>query len=339
MKNLLIIFLLTTASVTNAQIFYNETKAEAARSERERMLNRERVKRNHIREVKIYGFKSDTSAAGYIASECMYDEQGNMTEAIDYNKHGKIRYRYTYAYDGKGRNVAFAEWKRNGKLRFRYVYVYDATGNETETRNYYVPAIFGKKEKLGWRNSATFDGKQNMLELKYFFSEDEKELFSRYSFTYYEDGSKKQTTEFDKKNKIRHKWNYDCNPAGTEAINLKDTSRICIRFETDKDGNKIRVKEEIVHAGKVARIVSRFDKQDHLLDLVRYDSNGGARTHESNTFDDKDNQTSYTCYKRNSDEVKYRSVFRYDEAGNISEIVAYKSSALPDRVMKFHYGK
>ena len=340
MKNLLLIsFMLSIAFTADAQIFYNETKTDAEHSEREMKVNQKRIRDNHIRQVKIYRYKSDTASQGRLGELSIYDERGRITEFKGYKNSGKMKQHYTYKYDGSDRMLEIAYHRRNGTLQDEYQYVFDAAGNETEVREYYQPAVFGKKEKLGWRSAARFDDQRNILEMKYFFSEGEQKLFDRYEFTYYPDGSKKQTVEYNKKGKARHKWNYDCNPSGAETMNLKDTSKICVRYETDKDGNKIRVKEEIVKYGKVARIVSKYDKNDNVLDVIQYDSKGRARSSESNTYDVKDNRTGFVLFKRNSNEIKERYVYDYDSSGNMTDIIAYKSSSSPDRIMKFRYEK
>ncbi len=312
-----------------------QTKADVAESEKDIHRDRQKMKDNQISSIKVFTYKSDSAESlidGYRSAERNYDAEGNMTEFRFFKKNGKIKEHYKYQYDTNGKDIGFEDWKSNGNLRRKLIYSYDSSGNLTDQRDYWR-----KPGDLCWHSIANYDNKQNLLELKFLGKNDSKD-WGRFVYTYYPDGSKKQTIEYGSKNKVRHIWNFDCNPVGKlDGSTLKDTSKICVRYETDKDGNKIKIKEENTNEGKYRRIISKYNQSNNLIDVAGYDSKERMKYHSHSTFDGKNNITEYIVYRRNSTETKQRNIYHYDTSGNLTELLIYKKSALPDHILKFNY--
>jgi|GEM_PF-2382577 len=340
-KATLYIILLLASHASYSQVFDNETKSEVDRWSQREKTTRARIRENKIHSLKTYAYKSDTATgSGFLSSEINYDDNGNMLEYKVFRKSGALKYHYSYSWDADGRNLEFRQIRSDGSNKYRETNIYDASGNKTESRTYGRTWLLNSREKLWWHSIATFDDAQNMLEQKFFMDKADKKLFDRYVYAYYSDGSKKQTIEYSGKGKVRHTWNYDCDPAGAaEVKNFKDSSKICVRYETDKDGNKIKVTDENVKYGKVVRIVHRYDKNENLLEEISYDSKQRPRFHSVSAYDDKNNCTGFTVYERNSSKIKNRSEYRYDSSGNIAEVVAYKNSSVPERILKYNYAR
>ncbi|MCX6274341.1 MAG: hypothetical protein NTV09_03940, partial [Bacteroidetes bacterium] len=283
---------------------------------------------------------SDNSKDGYLYSEMNYDSRGNLIEYKEYKRNGAIKIHGCYTMDDSGRMLEYRTLRPDGSNKYRESYTYDAAGNQTDLRNFGRTSLFSRKEKIWFHSAAKFDDKQNMLEQNYYYDANDKKLFDRFVYSYYDDGSKKQTVEYNRKGKVRHSWKYDCNPVGKmEAKNLKDTSKICIRYETDAGGNKIKVKEENVKRGKVVRVIHKYDKNENQVEEISYDAKGRLRFHSTSGYDEKDNCTSFTAYRLNSNKIKIRYLFNYDSSGNITERIAYKESSVPAGILKFNYSK
>ncbi|MEO8087045.1 MAG: hypothetical protein ABI763_09510 [Bacteroidota bacterium] len=336
-----IFFLLATGS--KAQVSFNETKADVDLYSQREKMTRERIVANNIRSVKSYTYKSDTSTNAedsYLSSEMNYDEHGNLLNYKLYRKNGAIKYQYAYKWDDAGRNLEFHQLRADGSTKYREENLYDGSGNQVSLRVFGRKSFLNKNEKIWYRSVSKFDEKQNMRQQLFYYDNSDKKLFDRYEYAYYDDGSKKQTVEYNRKGKVRFTWNYDCNPVGKlEAKSMKDSSTICIRYETDKDGNKIKIKEENVKYGKVVRIIHKYDRNENVVEELSYDKAGRARYHSTAVFDDKNNCTARTAYQRNSNQIKERSEIVYDSAGNIIELIAYKNTATPDRILKFKYSR
>jgi len=338
MKKLVVIFLLLLRAVTShAQLFWYETKTDVAEEEKKMNLNRQKIVDNHITSAKIYSYKSvaeEQANVGYLSFEYTYDNRGNFTEYKSYKRNGKLKYHNTYEYDNNNRELSFTDWRANGKMLYRYTTSYDSSGNMTDQRSFWK-----NPDVANWHSIARYDEHQNLVEVKYLIKKDSK-YFGRYVYTYYPDGSKKQTIEYNRRDKIKHIWNFDCKPEGiSEEQHLKDTSRICIRYETDSAGNKIKIKEENQKVGKVARTISRYNKDNYLLDEVTYDSKERPRNHYHYSYDAKNNLTEFINYKKNSTEIKERVVYNYDASGNMIEELVFKKLSTPDHTLKFTYAK
>ena len=290
---------------------------------------------NNIRNVKTYYQKPGNKknpAPGYLISENTFDEQGNCTEYKSFTKSGRMKKHWIYKFNSNNDYIESTQLKANGRFISKFTWEYDSFSNLTDTRLYWK-----KPDKMSWHSKSVYDDKNNMTEIKYLTAQDKK-LTDRYVYSYYPDGGKKQTLEYNRKGKIIHTWNYDCDPTGNAGINhLKDSSKICIRYETDKNGNRIKIKEENIKQGRRTRTISKFDKNDNLLEWIGYNRKGRIILHSRALYDDKNNITERTQYKKDKTEVLKKFLFHYDTAGNLTEEIAYKGASTIDHVTKFDY--
>jgi hypothetical protein len=336
MKYFLLLLSFALSIVVSAQVSYYDSK-DFKGDEQQGYAFRKRLADNHISGEKIYHYKSSSgadTAVGYLVTDISYDNKGQLSEHKVYKKNGSLRSRSVYQWNSDGKIIDNAYYKGNGKLLWRYVTQYDTNGNVTEQRSYWKNG-----EEIQWHSIATYDEIQNMTEMKWLEKNDTK-LTRVYTYTYYPDGSKKQTIEYNGKGKVLHTWNFDCNPTGAlETTAYKDSSKICIKYETDKDGNKIKVKEQNVKQGSIVRLVAKYDKNNNEIFSAGYDKHGKMKTHRESVFDSNNNQVEKIIYKPYSAEIKKRFVWHYDTAGFITEEIAYKESNTPYYTRKFSFYK
>jgi hypothetical protein len=135
-----------------------------------------------------------------------------------YNR-GKVKMHNSFTFDDSNRMTSFASYNGSGKLKRMNKNTYDKSGNIIEQDFYKKnPNAINKK------TIKTYDSRNNITETKAF---DKKgNLKTHIEYTYYEDGSKKQTTQYSGKGKVIRIWNFDCNPVGKpEAKKLKTPAR------------------------------------------------------------------------------------------------------------------
>lgn len=172
--------------------------------------------------------------------------------------------------------------------------------------------------------------------MAYTYKNDRKQG-SHFTYSYYDDGSRKQSVEYNRKGKVLHTWNYDCSPVGQMAGAKKDTSKVCIRYETDKNGNRIKITEEFEKRGDVVRRVNKYNLHDRLLDVSDYNKKGKVVYRYSYDYNANGRMTEAIYYKPGSGEkVKYRYTYVYDSNSDLSKYVAYKY-ARPQYVYKYEY--
>ena len=292
---------------------------------------------NHITSSKLFHYKTqadaDAGKNGYLYEEYAYDANGNQTDYKFYKKNGKVKYHYSYKWNDEGKSTEFQWLKKDGSMKMKNTTAYNGAGKVIEEKQFWK-----SDNDLAWHSTSTYDAQQNLIGLKYLLNNDKK-LYRRYAYSYYPDGSKKQTIEYNRKDVVKHIWNYDCNPAGSlETKSLKDSSKICIRYETDKDGNQIKIKEQNVKQGKTVRIITKYDIHDNEIYSVGYKASGKETRHVESSYDNRDNLTERKLFKPNTAELKNRWVVHYDNSGNVTESKAYKGSELT-HFWKYSYTK
>ncbi len=336
MKNLIaaILFILS-AFFASGQAYYNDSREDVLNAMQRNMNHRVHIAAEKITSVQTFGYKRD-NPVGSLMYESKYDSRGNITDWITY-KQGKVKSHNSNTYDDSSRVTQFAYYKGNSKLKVMSVNIYDKAGNEVEQDYYWKnPKIITSKI------IKIYDKTNNITEAKTF---DKKGiLVSRIEYTYYDDGSKKRTTQYSDKGKVLRVWNFDCNPVGKlQAKKFKDTSKICVHYETDKDGNPIKIKEEYKGEkgggmyGKTIRSVSKFDKNNNLVDAADYNLNGKQLSHWSATYNKSGKIAEYIIYKDGTELVDSRTTYTYNSDGNVEESLIYKQSAVPVFSRKYVY--
>jgi len=329
-----LVFALSSLAM-RAQVYYSDGNFDPGLYEQKRDAARERILKNHIIATKVYRYdadsnKSDKGNNGFLTEEHQYDEKGNLVDYKTLNKHGRITTEYLYRFDDKGRNIEFTELKRNGNIHRQITNSFDKAGNNIDTHWYY-------SDQFSIHKTRKYDDKNRMTEQAYFYRHDKRKGYY-YTFSYYDDGSKKQSIEYNPNGKAMHTWNYDCAPIGELAREKqKDTTKVCVRFETDKNGNQVKVKEEFVKNGPMVRRINKYDLRDNLLDMESYDIKGHIITHTNITYNEMNQITEYTAYKKRSDVISGRLVYIYDADGNIVKLLTYKGVDKPKYVVKYSY--
>ncbi len=317
-----------------AQVYYSDGNFEPGQYDQKKEAERERILKSHIGIVRAYRYEADSGKEmkgnhGFLAEEDQYDDKGNLIDYKNINRLGRITDEFLYRFDDKGRCVESTRLNRNGKINIQWTYAYDKNGNMTDMHTYsHDPSGHMAKK---------YDDKNRLVEQTWYWRHDSR-VGSHYKYSYYDDGSKKQTVEYSPKGKILHTWNYDCSPVGKLATpKFKDTTKVCVRYETDKNGNQIKIKEEFVKRGSEVRSVNKYDLHDNLIDMAGYDIKGNIVRRSSVVFNDHNQATEYIAYKKKSNTVSGRLVYEYDPNGNIIKLLTYKGVDKPKYVVKYNY--
>ncbi len=172
------------------------------------------------------------SLGKYKTEETVYDDNHRMTSHETWKQNGTLKKRYTVEYAGY--DCIIRMYNAKGILENSTIYKYDADSNLTLFEQQQGPEC-----KLQRRMVTTYNNEHHMLERSVFGKKGK--LSDRWVYEY--NGKKLwRSIAYDGKGKILHTWNHDCLPEGTEqGKNSKDTTTICRKFETDKDGNLLIV--------------------------------------------------------------------------------------------------
>ena len=333
-QQLLILVFIFSCICTRAQVYFSDGNSDEGQYLQQTDSARKRIVTNGIKSVRVFRSKADSAHSGskdsYLADVYKYDDRGNLIDYQVLNKHGNTIREYLYRFDADNRNVEFTALKRNGKIKRQMTYDYDKAGNNIETHWFFdddPPA----------RLVRNYDNKNHLVEQIYYYNHYKKQGMS-YKYSYYDDGSRKQSVEYNRKGKILHTWNYDCSPVGQlEGYKFKDTSKICIRYEMDKNGNRIKVTEEFVKRGNVIRRINKYDLHDRLLDVSDYNKKGKIVYRYSYDYNSDGRMIEALYYKMGSgDKVKSRFTYVYNAKGDLVQELTYKHSK-PAYVYRYNY--
>lgn len=326
------ILLCSFAYLGTGQITYNDSREDFLAAMQRNKNFRNQIVKGKIISAQTFVYKNN-NLIGSLAEESKYDTRGNCTDFFQY-KNGKLKWHTSNTYDDSNRVTQFAFYKGTQNLKRMCKNTYDKSGNLVE-QDFYK----SDPKTIISKIIRTYDSRNNITESKSF---DRKgKLIGRIVYTYYDDGSKKQTIQYAKSGKVERVWNFDCNPVGKlEAKKFKDTAKVCIHYETDKDGNQIKVKEEYLGAGILGfsyRRVTKFDKDNNQIDLAYYKFNGKQIVHWSATYNASGKMTESILYKARTQEVYSRITYSYNSEGTMQESVIYRKSAIPYSTMKYIY--
>lgn len=133
-----------------------------------------------------------------------FDHQGRLTEQKMYDKKGRLLFlnKYEYFTDDK---LSFHYSEKKGRPDSKTIFVYN------------TDSTIAKSEYYRLKKSAN-------------------KPYSCYVFTYYAD-KKTKSTQYFKRGKLEHTWNYDCDERG--KIVKRDTTLICTKEGSDIKGRKV----------------------------------------------------------------------------------------------------
>lgn len=331
MKKLSLIFsLLFSTIISNAQFAsMDETRREY--DQRTDLIN-QFTDRRKAQKIKLsQAFISDAKRPQPVLSyEYTFNTEGKITGRKYYNRKGEVVVSNEINYDANG-NSTSSTGIRKGKPTGKEMWEYDTNGNNT------VHAYYGKDDVSSFKYVFSYDAQNNTSGYSRF--DKNGKLSYRYEYDYFDDGSRKETRRFDKKNKLAEIYTYDCGDVGkTEKEISKDTSKYCIRYEADADGNKIKIVETIMkkHHGWITK--TTMDAKGNIIRFESHKPNGKIEMKSESQYSNSNLLIAYKRYKKGGSEVAYNSVFEYDDEGKNSKTITNPSTK-HEMVYTFKYEK
>jgi hypothetical protein len=336
-KTLIILLLISPVLFASGQADYNDSKEDLLASMRMSKKFRTHLAAIGIRSAQKFEYKHNDSI-GVLTYSLDYDNHGNNIDWFEYKKSGKIKTRATTSYDDSDRVTKYQYYNRANKSVWLDAYTYDKWGNITESDGY-----LGRTQKLFSKTINTYDSVKNITESKTFNKRGK--LITRVEYTYYTDGSKKQTIQYSRKGKVQNIWNFNCNPVGdAQAKKLKDTGKVCIHYETDKDGMPIKIKEEYtwqdgLFGKSMRRNITKYNKDNYVLDFSSCKLNGKQTLHYSAIYNATGRCIEYDLYKPGTTKTWIKHLYSYKDGIIASMVIYKKAKATPDATYKWIYNQ
>lgn len=233
------------------------------------LLSKNAIKHNKKYNIKkrtknYYKFKKDTlekrkSIIYY------YNKTGNYDSIHIINtRKNKLIKREIFMYNANNLLVEY-KYYRNNKLRTNEKFDYDKNNNVISYK-----LIRNGKQKKYWQAKYNLDFNKRTEFITY--KKNKPEIKSNWVFTYYPDGSKKESV-FYKNNKFKYKHSYICNDEGVFSKDNEDTAHICKSTMIDNNGNKKEIYEHTYPDGKVYKTVTTFNSEDLIINYSAYYKN------------------------------------------------------------------
>jgi hypothetical protein len=278
------------------------------------------------------------------------DKKGktSFTSQLSYNKNGQISHMIKKHWNGKSDNVIEYAYNKDNLLSNRRFYNTKKVANfENRQFTYNEKSLlksFEINNKKGTKRKTTFEYNGSATAKREYFKKNQTSPFNSWTYTYHEDGSRKSTV-LQKNGKIKHAWQYDCNPNGT-LEKSKEASTVCINTTSNSDGGYTWTKKETDEKNKIIITESTFSKDSICQKYIQkymdgslksaYTLNGLVSTHTNykkgkkyityiNESDENGNNISHERIWHNNLKFNFKQTYKYDQNGLLVERNNYNS--------------
>ncbi|MEI7597426.1 MAG: hypothetical protein WCK02_16880 [Bacteroidota bacterium] len=287
----------------------------------------------NIKNNKVKSIEQTEKKKGELKAKKLYtfNSAGKNDSYTDLNKKGKVNYKYLI--DNSKDDYAYSYVNSKNKEKRKEIGKFDSVKNHREVL-YYKNSKLKNKVTRDFYNYLNKDNKQSWNILKSeFYKKGGAVLCKRWEYAYYPDNSKKTSTLYNAKGKIKYVWNYDCKSEGELVQQHKDTTLVCKKDEFDEKGNRVVTERKFNEKGEPTKIVTKYSKDNKLLSYDTYNEKNVLITHISYTNDM--NWEEIVHYNTKGVET-YRQTNKFDEKGNKIE-EAYFSKQKPTKVVSYEY--
>jgi hypothetical protein len=306
-------------------------------------MNREekQVYQNHLKENtehwKEQGIKSKSTYVlrgkdSVMTAHFEFDREGRTIKSVLYRKNGKEKEHWDFTYDDQGRMTSNHK-TRNGRDLSGAAWTYTGTNPDP------VEILWkGKKGKVETQVVREYDSSENLVMAIAHYGKNLKKNGWKHEYEYYENGSTKEARYYNRRGKLKQVYTYDCNevPKTNKEV-LKDTTKKCIKYETDADGNKTKIIEEVDEKGRLKVVRLTYNKQGWITTAVTT-KNGKVQQEETWQLDDAGWVTSMTGkYRKGLRTLTKSYKYTRDAQGNVLSVAGVENNK--DKIYLAAYSK
>ncbi len=244
-----------------------------------------------------------------------FNDGGKLT-SYGFYEDGAIIYKSKNKFDEANFLIQQEYFKDNGKLRTKSIGLRDEDGKLTEYSK------FKGEDKLLTYSTWTYNSSACILNSTN-YKKNKEEIKRKWSYEYYEECEKKQSTLTNGKGKIIQTWTYDCKAEGEELVKKKDVTQMC-KWEESDGKYLIKVTESFNEKGEVYKTISKYNLADtSLIEWKRF--NGENEIEYESTYNpDTKKILTYVSYKNGK--VRSSQKYKYENGQLISMSRIYKKN-------------
>ncbi len=241
-----------------------------------------------------------------------------------------------YAFNDQGMIMEFNQF-RKGVSKKRETYTYDTMNNLTSK------LIYNKKNLVSFAQFQEFDKRNSTRYLSIAWNKDTSyevvrigmndqrksyeylykkgKLKNRWENEFYPDSTRKKSTLYNGKGKVKYVWDYRCKEEGVEIYKHKDTSKICLEKSTDNQGITTYLYKWVEEDGTLITTLNKMNRFNKMIYIKQTQGIENRITFE-NVWEYYDNDTSLkfhsnTSYRKGN--ISWTSKKSYDKNGNETE--------------------
>jgi hypothetical protein len=302
MKNhfLIIILFIFSTSYVHAQFEFMQFENAAFNLKRSSFAS-DALKTNHIKSCTL----NKLTSKGYVKTdEYLYNADLRLTKLVNFRKNGKKNYTHNYTYKNDTLITSFTVLNRHSDSSSWMIYVYDSKNRLIE-REYKFTLFIVPDRKWKYQYN-------NMNKLSAYSLVDKKGNDSyRYEYDFFDNGSRKETRYFNKKNILKYKWSFDCDQKGEIQSNSVKQGNYCTKKELQNDGSFMEVFEYTNEKGKHTKTVYYYTADSNLTKNEVYNKKNELVNKWEYSHDKKGYTTQILYY--NSKGLKKKYIYAYNE--------------------------
>ena len=264
-------------------------------------------KKGDLKRVTTYQFNENKKnnitivldKSGKEKSKRLLTYDGKLLTAKEIYKKGNLKYKTKNTFSD-GYNVAYTKFNSKNDILYKRTTTYtDKTYKVIAHKNDTVPFYSWKKAL------STISYKKGGIKQA-----------NKWVYEYDDNGNRTKSTLYDKKNEIKHVWDYSCKTEG-ELVKVKNETQQC-KWEEMENGMLVEVTRTTSPKGKINKTVKKYDADTNIVELVEYSNDVIIRR---GTYDKSFYKTlTWEFYRKGR--LKYKQEYAYNKTG---EKTGYKS--------------
>jgi len=289
----------------------------------------------------------------YIWTKLSFDTKGNCISLMVNRKNGKLKQQFFFTYSPENRCISKTMLNGKGKEIRKMTYQYNSDTLVTESVLYkkgkeirkntssynkyreYTEQTFYKKGKIKAKTTSKYDSIR-ILE-SYYYKNGSPDFKWKWTYTYYDNKSRKSSVMYKADGTVKYTWNYDCKTDGELKSKHADSTLICQNLEYDADSNRTYTWREFNEKGKPRKMVSVYTKKRVLLQYASYHDNDIPSYFFK--YNKVTSEIEQQIYYNNKGVERWKTLHTFDSSNNVIESNYYQKGKLSTKTVKEYDSK
>lgn len=246
------------------------------------------------------------------------EKSGQLLNIIPFGRYYEFSHNF-FEYDKYNNMILRKSKNKNGETVYQAMYYYRQK-NKLDSSIIYIKQIKRRSSHVAYSNND-----KPLSNHFYEYKKERKTTLGRYEFEYYENGNRKQTRAYNKKNKITHVWNYECDEKGKLEFQ-KNTTQLCVSSGLDNNGKQFEVFFQ-KHKNYQTKTVSTFYK---LSDSIKFIT----KCENYIIYKGKEDKTSMIHYADSIEPYYEHIVYNKNNGISFSEKTVYSTYLTNKKIIK-----